>query len=1009
MRLALAQLRRTWFLFILITLGMLAAVIIACVIPLLSDVMMTAGLRSTLQATPDSAEIIVNTQTDGLSTPVIQNVHKQLDPLFRQNLGSAIEQQQSVIECTDFSFFPAPVQHSLLTVYGTSMQQAAPAMHILQGRLAAITGNGSSEIEVMLTPDTAQQLKVGVGSTFRLALSYTINITEAGGTPVQQQHTALVSAHVAGIFTVPPAAAAYWHGEDFKTLKFAQEGTPTLYQYTILTPDNALLALFDHLRALYHADAIGTNPSDLTSTFSLIWYYRLDTEQVNIHDLDTLIRQLDTIQSTTDSLYGNLEQGVQVGGNDSSATLPYTVGLNLSGPLLSSAGNSILDQFRSRVAVARIPTDVFIILILALILFFVSLITTLLIDHQSNTIAILRSRGASRTQVFGALLLPGIGVGLIALLIGIPAAIGCVLFLSQRMLPAAELDALNIITNNPWQAMLGTVEYAVAIVLVVLLTMSVSLFFAARLNVLSLRQEAARSNKAPMWQRLNLDVIAGVIALVGYGYSLYVTSFGTLLQSDAQVLIATPLAIVSPIFLIIGCLLLFLRIFPLLLRLGARLAARGRGAISLLAFTQLARSPRQSLRMTMLLALATAFALFTLVFSATETQRIQEVVNYQAAADFSGTVYYPKTPVEQVISTYQAIPGVLSASVGFDAQGYGGTANLAMDIRAVDAASFGSAVIWPSQAAYLAARPLLAQLVTLRQPSSVSNVVPAIVDETTISKLLLHVGSLFTINVSDVSPSTLQCVIVGVVEHIPTINHLITSTASGSVLVDYTTYLQAYMQEAKKANTQPALSTSPTISQLWLHTKGDAASLASVRTALEQPIYSITNLVDRRLLLATQQADPLYLVLTSMLNLGTVTALLLALVGTLFASWLSVRSRLLNFVMLRALGGTSRQAVGIFAWEQAIVYGTGILLGGIFGVMLIKTVIPELTFTDLNSTLNTSQFFALQTALATQIVMPSSLALLLVIGGAIFGIALMMMTRIVARPVVGQALRLDVD
>ena len=993
----------------MITLGMLAAVIIACALPLLSNLMMTAALRSTLQTTPDSAEITVNTYTDGISTPGVQNIHDQFDFLFHKNLGNSIQQQQFAIICNDFSLPPAPKQLSSLTIYGTSMQQAAPYIHSLQGRLAHITNNTNSEIEVMLTPDTAQHLKVKVGSTFQVTLNYVVNVLVVGSTPVPQQHTAMITALVAGLFTVTPANAAYWHGEDFKTLNFAEAGTPPLYQYTLLAPDNALVALFDHLRSLYHTDTIGTNPSDATDTFSLIWYYRLDTAHLNINNLDTLIDQLATIQSTTDSLYGYLEQGVQAGGYDPAPSFPYMVGLNLSSPLLNSNGNSILDQFRGRVAVARIPVEVFVILILALILFFVSLITTLLIDHQSDTIAVLRSRGASRIQVFGALLLPGIGVGIIALLIGIPVAVVCVLFLSQRMLPPAEIDALNTITSNPLQAILGTVEYALAVVLAVLLTMSVSLFLAARLNILSLRRKSARSIKPPLWQRFNLDIIAGVIALVGYGYSLYVTSFGALLQSDTQVLIATPLAIVSPIFLIVGCLLLFLRIFPLLLRLGAFLATRGRGAISLLAFTQLARTPRQSLRMTMLLALATAFALFTLVFSATESQHIQDVVSYQAAADFSGDVFFPKTPVAQVIKRYQSIPGVLSATVGYNAQGYGGTANLFMDIRAIDAASFGSTVIWPSQDAFQAARPLLSQLVSLRQYTSTSDVVPAIVDSTTINKLLLHIGSLLTIHVNDVRPSIMQCVIIGVVDHIPTINNLITSSASGGVLVDYSTYLSAYMQEVKKTNTMASLSASPVINQVWLHTKDDAISLASVRTTLKNPKYGITNLVDRRLLLATLQADPLYLVLTSILSIGTITALLLALVGTLFASWLSVRSRLISFVTLRALGATSWQAAAIFAWEQAIVYVTGLLLGGAFAVLLTTSVIPELTFTDLNTTLTDTQFFALQTSLATQIVIPPSLVLLLLIGGGIFVIALTMMTRIVARPVVGQALRLDVD
>ena len=62
------QLRRTWFLLLFIALGMTAAVVIACALPLLSDTMTTAGLRSTLRATPESADLQLNVRTTGLST-----------------------------------------------------------------------------------------------------------------------------------------------------------------------------------------------------------------------------------------------------------------------------------------------------------------------------------------------------------------------------------------------------------------------------------------------------------------------------------------------------------------------------------------------------------------------------------------------------------------------------------------------------------------------------------------------------------------------------------------------------------------------------------------------------------------------------------------------------------------------------------------------------------------------------------------------------------------------------
>ena len=183
-----------------------------------------------------------------------------------------------------------------------------------------------------------------------------------------------------------------------------------------------------------------------------------------------------------------------------------------------------------------------------------------------------------------------------------------------------------------------------------------------------------------------------------------------------------------------------------------------------------------------------------------------------------------------------------------------------------------------------------------------------------------------------------------------------------------------------------------------MHTKDDAVSLASVRSALDNPKFHLAHLVDRRLLLATLQADPLYLVLDGVLIMGTATAFLVALVGDVLASWLSARTRQMSFATLRALGTTTRQVTNVLTWEQAIVYITGLLLGGAFAALLIVSVIPALTFTDINSNLSNAQFFALQSALATQIVLPPSLPFVLLILVGIYALALAIMVRIVSQP-----------
>ena len=998
--LALWQLRRTWFLLIFILLGMVTAIVIACSIPLLANVMTTAGLRSTLRATADSADIELNTGVEGISKPIVQTVQNQFDPLFHHYLGNRLRPDQSAILSEDFSLYP-PAKNTVITLFGTSMQEAAPHLGAVQGQTARISNSPSSVIEIMLTPDTAQLLGMHTGSTFKLLLNYFV----PDGT-----QSAVITARVVGIFSITPANASYWHGEDFKTIKSPLEGSTSLNHYTFLAPDDALLAVFDHLRSVTHSDAIH---SLSTGGFTLIWHYRLDASQLDSSQLTPLINQIAGLQSTVDGQYGSLENGIPPD-QSQSPTYPYLISVQLSGQTLASNGtSSILEEFRSRIDVARIPTGVFTLLILALLLFFVSLLSTLLVDRQHDSIAVLRSRGASRRQILGAQLIQNIGLGIIALLVGLPLATFTVLIFAQHMLPETEQDALKIITNAPIPATLGTIWYALAIMLITLLTSSISLFFTTRLNILSLRRENTRSNKRPLWHRLNLDIIAGVIALVGYGFSLYVTSIGTVLQGEAQVLIATPLTIIAPLFLIIGCLFLFLRVFPLLLQGGARIAARGRGAVTMLAFAQTARAPQQSLRKTMLIALATAFALFTLVFLATQSQHIQEIVTYQTGADFSARLIPAGATPAQITSQYQSIPGVVSTSVGFSGQGYGGSANLPLDVRAVDAATFGQTVIWPSQDDLQSAQPLLMKLVSLRQASTTNGVVAAVVDQTTIDKALLGVGSYVSITVNGVYPATVHCYVIGVVDHIPTIDSLIAldggkaPVTTGGVLIDYQSYLNVYGQGAKDSKKLSIQPDPPIINQIWLHTKDDATSLSSVRAALSNPKYSFSQLEDRRLLLATLQADPLYLVLRGVLILGTATALLVALVGDALASWLNAHSRQNSFITLRALGTTARQTRGVLTWEQAIVYITGAFLGIGFGALLIASVIPALTFTDLNSNLNTEQLFALQSTLSTQIAIPPTLPLVLLVLGGIYAIALAIMVRIVSRPEIGQKLRLD--
>jgi len=176
----------------------------------------------------------------------------------------------------------------------------------------------------------------------------------------------------------------------------------------------------------------------------------------------------------------------------------------------------------------------------------------------------------------------------------------------------------------------------------------------------------------------------------------------------------------------------------------------------------------------------------------------------------------------------------------------------------------------------------------------------------------------------------------------------------------------------------------------------------------------LDNLNDRRALIDAMQTDPLYLNLIVILALGTGAAMLLALIGTLFASWLSVGTRLSQFVVLRALGALPRQVTGILTWEQGLVYLMGLLIGGGFGVLLSLTVTPALAFStapvaSVLGGLSSNEFYVLQKAMPAQVVFPSSLAIAFVVLFVICLVAVGVMARVALHPSISPLLRLGED
>ncbi|HLH61971.1 MAG TPA: FtsX-like permease family protein [Ktedonobacteraceae bacterium] len=1002
--LSLWQLRRTWRFLLLIAVGILTAVVLVCLVPLYSSVAISAGFRDALKTAPSGPYVIVHSTAAAFSPYVIQRDESQVDAEAHFALGQYIDGPQVISIRNSLPLYElqsrAPRGKSMLllskdqlALLGFPISQASQHLQLLQGRLPL---DAAHTLEIAITPRAAALLHLTTGSTIFTQFAYDIHLNYY---PYNEAETLKLPLHIVGIFTASSQNDPFWHGETFAPGPLAQTSPSAAEQperYPALVPNQAMLTVINQMLSAAIAPlGSGLTVPDLSLAFpfDLYSYYALDTTRLDIHSIDDFNSRLNAVVNDLSNYPFDP---------------PFFDQTSTIAPLDALAGYS------SRITVISAPLGSLTYLIAGLILFFVSIMTTLLVDRQQQAVALLRSRGASRRQVFAALIVQSLAVALLALLIGPFLAILVASIMTLATLTPGDQTVVSLITQNPLQAAWGLRWPALLIIAISMLAMALAIIRAVRIDMLALGRESARSSHRPFWQRMRLDLAAVLVAIVGFAFSLYITTPGVL-DDHVRALILPATTVVGALFFLLACALLLLRFFPSILRLASSLASRSRRAIPMLALANMARSPHQAFRITTLLVLAIAFATFTLSFTASQTQRIPDVVAYQVGSDFSGSFAIGNIASfnswQQQEAIYRHIPGVTSVTIGYAnlVPATAGSFSSSIDMRIVDAATYAHTTYWTSQDSSQPVTSLMQQLIAARSLVATQKVVPAIVDAAAASQLDLSVGSRFTINDTN---TLVNVLVIAQVAYIPTIydspyaRNTTDSSVFGGLLADFQSY-SGYFSATSDQSITPTT--------IWLRTHDDPAALSSVRAALSAGPLQLINLSDRRAIISSLSNDPLYLTLIVVLRLGAATVILLALVGNLALAWQSARRRLPDFVILRALGSTPREIATLLACEQSIIYIVSIALGIATGLIFSAIVLPRLVFTTIINTgasqlVSTGQFFILQSAPPVRIVLPyAAMAIALGLLVLICLIALGTMLRVAFRPAVHQMLRVSED
>jgi putative ABC transport system permease protein len=669
---------------------------------------------------------------------------------------------------------------------------------------------------------------------------------------------------IAGIFTATDPTNSYWSVA-------SQDSVPNI----LITSD---LATFQTFAA--HADLFEP---------SYFWLQQTDLQAIHLSDADALLTNLTRVNSRV-------------------AAIAPGAGLLES---LSLDINDFQYQYD------LLPSILLILVtpIALLILYAVVVTTGLVLERQAGEILLIRSRGATRNQVFAIYMIEGLIFAGAALLVGPPLGLGLAVLIDHASGFLTFGGGLPINLRLTGQAYLLAAATALACVLVGLLP-ALGL---ARRSLLEYTVERGRLGR-PLF-RFGILLDLGLLAVALYGL-VVLRNQGPVTSGAATAAVAQdPLVAVAPLLFSIAVTLLIGRVLPRLAGAGLRFLARVSSPAAVVALRSIARAPRRPIRLVQLCTLTLTFGIFAATVAGIETRNAADQQAYDAGATVRVGAFPDKAhPVGRTvpIADYRALPGVHAVMPALRFESTGDLTNSTSDGTNVDVLGIDPAaappVIW--------FRPDFADLPLRRLLAPIAGSGPnAIVSDTFLQATGLHLGD--SLQVILTTGWRINIRIAGTAHYFPTLD----PRAYPFVVTNL-----AYLEQVSHAGAP---------NEMWLAADPRPAAVARLITAARGVQGAI--LVDEGIAPADDVGtDPLKVGIYGVVSVGFLIAVALALLGLIAYAYLAMQQRLTEFAVVRALGLSEGGMRALLLYEQVFLLGAAITGGIAAGLLTTQLYLPYL-------------------------------------------------------------------
>ncbi|MEX0783062.1 MAG: FtsX-like permease family protein [Dehalococcoidia bacterium] len=575
LRLAIARIASNRVLLATVGLGILLSSALMSTVILYTDAVRDLGLKHAL-GQEDQAALDVRIASSGhpaRGEDYTRRRERTLDVL-RGYLGGQLQGTQLAGRSDTLYLAPAGEEPETGDNRPRSHYQFVSGMEdrveTVEGVAFGTAGEDEDVIEAWVASSTAERFGIEVGDTYD---QY----------PFWRNDNSFVTMRVVGIVEARDAESSFWRGRK----EWVDEDSTRWPTYVFLISEDG-----------FASEVAGIIP-DIDGSFETFGI--IDRATINSANAGR-------VQGGTDAVDVILREEID------RTTVQTTLG-------------TVLADYSQRAFFTRVPLFALMIQVIGIVLYYLVMVATMVVERQSGEIALLRGRGATSGQIMG--------------LFGLEAALLClVLGAAGPLVAAVGISALGV--TPPFEDLSGNTFLDVRLTwpallmgwvgaLIAFAAMLIPAYRATRMSIVEHQRSVARPPKQPLFLRYYLDLV--LIAVGGL-------AFYQLRRQDSLVserlfggLSADPLLLISPTLFMLMCALAFLRLFPVALRAASWATRALPGPTLALGLWRMTRAPLHYSRLILLLLLATAVGMFAASFRATLDRSYDDRAAFEAGAE----------------------------------------------------------------------------------------------------------------------------------------------------------------------------------------------------------------------------------------------------------------------------------------------------------------------------------------------------------------------------------------